>query len=227
MLSSEPSRAFSVPRPSSFTIPPSVPGAGASFPGTRARAVPVGREEPMYLISSTKPQIKMFHCSDSYTFSFGGRTAPFEVPVKWALGAWSCRSHLWCTLWKRRAHLGLNLSRDWRRNATIKRWLKVTCWEACQCTERSMWFPTNHTPSWSNCKQESTVWWKKPRWTHEVGSHKFPPTVQVQCLSWYTERMLSFSIPAAGAVSAAIWGTRAGRMQNFIYLLALHHLPTG
>lgn len=41
---SESSRALSVPRPSSLAIPPSVPGAGASFPGTRARAVPEGDE---------------------------------------------------------------------------------------------------------------------------------------------------------------------------------------
>lgn len=45
---------------------------------------------------------------------------------------------------------------------------------------------------------------------------QFPPTVQVQCLSWYIERMLSFSIPAAGAVSAAIWGTRAFCMQLYL-----------
>lgn len=38
----EPSIALSIPRPSSFTIPPAVPGPGAAFSGTWSRAVPNG-----------------------------------------------------------------------------------------------------------------------------------------------------------------------------------------
>lgn len=42
---SEPSWAFSVSRPPSFTVPSSILRTGASVPGTRGRTLPVGREK--------------------------------------------------------------------------------------------------------------------------------------------------------------------------------------
>lgn len=48
-LPSESSRAFSVPRPPPLAVPSSIPGAGASFPGARARAVPDGRERKRFI----------------------------------------------------------------------------------------------------------------------------------------------------------------------------------
>lgn len=124
---------------------------------------------------------------DIYTFSCGGHTTPYEVPVIWVSGAWSCRSHLGCTLCRKTVHEGLKPTGH-AFGCSVPRG-KVgshTCRGACQPTkqERLMFISLHAKLVLSLAEQTTTPGPMENHWgAHKGEEHKFPPTVQGQSLS--------------------------------------------